>query len=212
MVRTLVSLSILTALDLSPFDRFLPLMIVVAVLCVCALFYLVWLCFRHFMHRHGHRIKFVGSNSSSSSSSSSNQFVEMPVQKTLSNGTRYNLIKDTPPPTSTSTPLWTDTIASGMRLQCCTTTTASGSSHSDQEHHSMNIHKNPINTLLQQSKQQQQQQQLNPYATTGIFQHHHSSSSPPPLPPLPTSTLLPTYVSDQFFLVSLQLLCDLLAL
>ena len=131
----------------------------------------------------------------SSNSSSSNQFVEMPVQKTLSNGTRYDLIKDTPPPSSTA--LWTDTIASGIRLQCCTTTTASASSQSDHEPHLMNIHKNPINSLLQQSKQhqqQQQQQQLNPYATTGIFQHNHST-------PQTTSTLLPTYVS---FNITLQ--------
>jgi hypothetical protein len=124
----------------------------------------------------------------SSNSSSSNQFVEMPVQKTLSNGTRYDLIKDTPPPPSLSTALWTDTISSGIRLQCCTTTTASASSHSDHEPHLMNIHKNPINSLLQQSKQQQQ---LNPYATTGIFQHNHS-------PQQTTSTLLPTYVCLKF--------------
>lgn len=55
----------------------------------------------------------------------------------------------------------------------------------------MNIHKNPINSLLQQAKQQQQpqqHQQLNPYATTGIFQHNHS-------PPQTITTLLPTYVS-----------------
>jgi len=129
-----------------------------------------------------------------SNSSSSNQFVEMPVQKTLSNGTRYDLIKDTPPPPSSSTALWTDTIASGIRLQCCTTT-ASGGSQSDHEPHLMNIHKNPINSLLQQSKQQQQQ--LNPYATTGIFQHNHS-------PQQTTSTLLPTYVNFKFvFLFSL---------
>lgn len=105
----------------------------------------------------------------------------MPVQKTLSNGTRYDLIKDTPPPSSA---LWTDTIGSGIRLQCCSTTTASASSHSDHEPHLMNIHKNPINSLLQQSKQQPQ---LNPYATTGIFQHNHS-------PQQTTSTILPTYV------------------
>ncbi len=105
----------------------------------------------------------------------------MPVQKTLSNGTRYDLIKDTPPPPPTA--LWTDTLASGIRLQCCTTTTASASSQCDHDSHLMNIHKNPINTLLQQSKQQ-----LNPYATTGIFQHNHS-------PPQTTTTLLPTYVS-----------------
>ena len=120
----------------------------------------------------------------------------MPVQKTLSNGTRYDLIKDTPPPSS-STALWTDTIASGIRLQCCTTT-ASASSQSEHEPHLMNIHKNPINTLLQQSKQPQ----LNPYATTGIFQHNHS-------PLQTTSTLLPTYVSllfspDRFVLLRKQ--------
>jgi hypothetical protein len=124
-----------------------------------------------------------------SNSSSSNQFVEMPVQKTLSNGTRYDLIKDTPPPQSLSTALWTDTISSGIRLQCCTTTTASASSQSEHEPHLMNIHKNPINSLLQQSKQQQQQ--LNPYATTGIFQNNHS-------PQQTTSTLLPTYVNLKF--------------
>jgi hypothetical protein len=116
----------------------------------------------------------------------------MPVQKTLSNGTRYDLIKDTPPPSS-STALWTDTIASGIRLQCCTTTTASAGSQHEHEPHLMNIHKNPINTLLQQSKQQQQQ--LNPYATTGIFQHNHS-------PQQTASTLLPTYVSLIFNFIS----------
>jgi hypothetical protein len=163
------------------FYRFLPLIIISSILFTCALFYALWLCFHRLIHQHRHRIKFGSSNSSSSSSS--NQFVEMPVQKTLSNGTRYDLIKDTPPQSS-STALWTDTIASGIRLQCCTTT-ASGSSQSEHEPHLINIHKNPINTLLQQSKQQQQ---LNPYATTGIFQHNHSSAQT-------TSTLLPTYVS-----------------
>jgi hypothetical protein len=110
----------------------------------------------------------------------------MPVQKTLSNGTRYDLIKDTPPPLPPPA-LWTDTISSGIRLQCCTTTTASASSQSEHEPHLVNIHRNPINTLIQQSKQQQQ---LNPYATTGIFQHHHS-----PQQTTTTTTLLPTYVS-----------------
>ncbi|CAF1602833.1 unnamed protein product [Adineta steineri] len=162
---------------------FLPIIIISSILFTCALLYTFWLCFHHLIHQHRHRLKFVGTNSSSSSSSSSsNQFVEMPVQKTLSNGTRYDLIKDTPPPPSSSTALWTDTIGSGIRLQCCTTTTASASSQSEHDNHLVNIHKNPINTLLQQSKQPQ----LNPYATTGIFQHNHS-------PPQTTSTLLPTY-------------------
>lgn len=159
---------------------FLPILILSSILFTCAVIYALWLCLHHLLRRH--RMKFGSSNSSSS-----NQFVEMPVQKTLSNGTRYDLIKDTPPPSSTA--LWTDTIASGIRLQCCTTTTASASSQSEHEPHLMNIHKNPINSLIQQSKQQQQQQQqLNPYATTGIFQHNHS-------PQQTTSTLLPTYVS-----------------
>lgn len=169
-------------------------MIITSILFTCALFYACWLCFHNMVRRHGHRIKFASSNSSSSSS---NQFVEMPVHKTLSNGMRYDLIKDTPPPLpppipSSSTALWTDTIGSGIRLQCCSTTTASASSHSEHEHHLMNIHKNPINSLLQQSRQQQQQpQQLNPYATTGIFQQYHPSP-----PSIPTSaTLLPSYVS-----------------
>lgn len=170
-------------------------MIVSSILFIAGLLYSFWLCSHHFFGRRGHRMKFTGSNSSSSSSSSSNQFVEMPVHKTLSNGTRYDLIKDTPPPLppppTSGTALWTDTIASGIRLQCCTTTTPSGSSQCEAEHHSMNIHKNPINTLLQQTKQQQHQQQLNPYATTGIFQHYHSSSQQPV-----TSTLLPSYVSS----------------
>ncbi len=172
------------------FYRFLPLIIISSILFTCAFIYGLWLCFHHLIRQHRRRMKYGSSNSSSS-----NQFVEMPVQKTLSNGTRYDLIKDTPPPSS-STALWTDTIASGIRLQCCTTTTASASSQSDHEPHLMNIHKNPINSLLQQSKQQQQQQ-LNPYATTGIFQHNHS-------PQQTTSTLLPTYVclkiSFYFFL------------
>lgn len=154
---------------------FLPLIILSSILFTCALIYILWLCLHNFVHRYCHRLKF-----GSSSTSSSNQFVEMPVQKTLSNGTRYDLIKDTPPPSSA---LWTDTIGSGIRLQCCSTTTASASSHSDHEPHLMNIHKNPINSLLQQSKQQPQ---LNPYATTGIFQHNHS-------PQQTTSTILPTY-------------------
>ncbi|CAF0808808.1 unnamed protein product [Rotaria sordida] len=162
---------------------FLPLIIVSSILFTCVLLYACWLCFHRLIYQHRHRIKFGSSNSSSSSSSSSNQFVEMPIQKTLSNGTRYDLIKDTPPPSS-STALWTDTISSGIRLQCCTTTTASGNSQCEHDPHLINIHKNPINTLLQQSKQQQQQ--LNPYATTGIFQHNHS-------PQKTTSTLLPTY-------------------
>ena len=98
-----------------------------------------------------------------SSESSSNQSVELPVHKTLSNGKRYDLIKDTPPPASSSTALWMDSIPNGIRLQCCTTASAGSNS----EHYSMNIHKNPINALLHESRQQQQ---LNPYATTGIFQ------------------------------------------
>ncbi|CAF0972228.1 unnamed protein product [Rotaria magnacalcarata] len=164
---------------------FFPLIIISSIFFICILLYACWLCFHRLMNRHRHRIKF-GSSNSSTSSSSSNQFVEMPIQKTLSNGTRYDLIKDTPPPSS-STALWTDTIGSGIRLPCCTTTTGSGSSQGEHDSHIINIHKNPINVLIQQTKQQQQQQQqLNPYATTGIFQHN--------LTPLQTtSTLLPTY-------------------
>lgn len=173
------------------FSRFLPLIIISSILLTCVFIYGLWLCFHHLIHQHRHRMKFGNSNSSSS-----NQFVEMPVQKTLSNGTRYDLIKDTPPPPSLSTALWTDTIGSGIRLQCCTTTTASASSQSDHEPHLMNIHKNPINSLLQQSKQQQQQ--LNPYATTGIFQHNHS-------PQQTTSTLLPTYVNSFVFSFKLEI-------
>lgn len=157
-------------------SRFLPIMIITSILFTCAFIYILWLCLHNFVHRYCHRLKF-----GSSSTSSSNQFVEMPVQKTLSNGTRYDLIKDTPPPSS-STALWTDTIGSGIRLQCCSTTTASASSHSDHEPHLVNIHKNPINSLLQQSKQQPQ---LNPYATTGIFQStetetNHAAQYQPP--------------------------------
>ncbi|CAF4981202.1 unnamed protein product, partial [Rotaria magnacalcarata] len=81
---------------------------------------------------------------------------------TLSNGKRYDLIKDisTTLPSS-STAFWMNSIPNGMRLQCCTiATTASASSNS--EHHSMNIQKNPINALLHECRQQQSQ--LNPYA------------------------------------------------
>jgi hypothetical protein len=99
-----------------------------------------------------------------SSPSSSNQSVELPAQKTLNNGTRYDLIKDTPPPLS-STAVWMNTIPNSIRLQCCTTTASVGS---NSEHYSMNIHKNPINTLLHEARQ------LNPYATTGIFQQSTS--------------------------------------
>ena len=158
-----------------------------SILFICILFYALWLCFHRLIYQHRHGIKFANSNSSSSSSSSSNQFVEMPIQKTLSNGTRYNLIKDSSQAPSSSTALWTDTIGSGIRLQCCSTTTASNSSQNEHDPLSINIHKNPINNLLQQTKQQQQQ--LNPYATTGIFHHDHS-------PQRTTSTLLPSYVSS----------------
>ena len=137
----------------------------------------------HHHHHHHHRMKFA------SSTSSSNQFVEMPVQKTLSNGKRYDLIKDTPPPLPPSgvpscAALWMDSLPNGIRLQCCTATTTSGSSHSD--HYSMNIHKNPINALLFESRQQQ----LNPYATTGIFQHHQAVETSM------ASSPLPFYVSE----------------
>lgn len=164
------------------FYRFYPLVIISSILFISILLYTCWLCFHHLIHSNRRGIKFGSSNSSSSSSS--NQFVEMPIQKTLSNGTRYDLIKDTPPPSTTA--LWTDTISSGIRLPCCSTTTVSASSQGEHDSHVINIHKNPINSLLQQVKHQQQ---LNPYATTGIFQHNHSSSSQT------ASTLLPTYVS-----------------
>ena len=94
----------------------------------------------------------------------------------MSNGKRYDLIKDIPSQLpSSSTALWMNSIPNGMRLQCCTTTTASASSNSEQN--SMNIHKNPMNTLLHACRQD-----LNPYATTGIFQQA-------------TASTLPTYVS-----------------
>ena len=120
----------------------------------CAFTYSLWLCFHYLSHRStSHRIKF------NSSSSSSNQSVELPIQKTLSNGKRYDLIQDK------STALWMNSIPNNIHFQCCTTATASSSEHS-----SINIHKNPINALLHESRQQQQ---LNPYATTGIFQQNN---------------------------------------
>jgi hypothetical protein len=134
----------------------------------CAFSYALWLCFHYLtQHKHHRRIKF------NSSASSSNQSVELPIQKTLSNGNRYDLIKDAPPIQS-STALWMNSIPNSIRLQCCTTTTT-GSAGSQNEHYSMNIHKNPINELLHESRQGQQ---LNPYATTGIFQ----PTTPPALP------------------------------
>jgi len=155
--------------------RFLPVIIVSSIFFTCAFSYAIWLCFHYITQSNRHRIKF------NSSASSSNQSVELPVQKTLSNGKRYDLIKDTsprPPQPSSTTALWMNSIPNSIRLQCCTTTTASASSNN--EHYSMNIHKNPINALLHESRQQQQ---LNPYATTGIFQQSKSPS-------------LPTYVSQ----------------
>jgi hypothetical protein len=151
-------------------NRFLSVIIVSSIFFTCAFSYAIWLCFHYITHQYHHRIKF------NNSASSSNQSVELPIQKTLSNGKRYDLIKDTSTP---STALWMNSIPNSIRLQCCTTTASAGS---NSEHYSMNIHKNPINTLLHESRQQQQQQQLNPYATTGIFQQ---STSPP----------LPNYVS-----------------
>jgi hypothetical protein len=124
-------------------------------------------------HQSSHRIKFH------SSSSSSNQSVELPIQKTLSNGKRYDLIKDTPP---SSTALWMNSIPNNIHFQCCTTTASS-------EHSSINIHKNPINALLNESRQQQQQQQLNPYATTGIFQQQIIQYQPPWIDHQSSSTL-----------------------
>lgn len=113
-----------------------------------------------------------------SSTSSSNQSVELPVQKTLSNGKRYDLIKDTPPPPPpplpSSTAVWMNSIPNSIRLQCCTTTTT-GSASNNSEHYSMNIQKNPINALLHESRQAAQ---LNPYATTGLFQPTGNSSLP----------------------------------
>jgi hypothetical protein len=158
--------------------RFLPVIIISSIVFTCAFSYALWLCFHYLtqQHHHHHRIKF------NSSASSSNQSVELPVQKTLSNGKRYDLIKDTPPPPPipSSTALWMNSIPNSIRLQCCTTTTT-GSAGSHNEHNAMNIHKNPINELLHESRQAQQ---LNPYATTGIFQQT-------------TSPSLPTYVSRQ---------------
>ncbi|CAF4042280.1 unnamed protein product, partial [Rotaria sordida] len=150
---------------------FLPVIILSSIIFTCACVYILWLCFHYITQQRRHRIKF------NSSSSSSNQSVELPVHKTLSNGKRYDLIKDisTPLPSS-STALWMNSIPNGIRLQCCTTTTTASAS-SNSEHYSMNIHKNPINGLLHECRQQQQQQ-LNPYATTGIFQQSTSSASP----------------------------------
>jgi hypothetical protein len=152
---------------------FLPVIIISSIFLTCAFSYALWLCFHYLIqHQHNHhRIKF------NSSASSSNQSVELPIQKTMSNGKRYDLIKDTPP-VSSSTALWMNSIPNSIRLQCCTTKTT-GSAGSQNEHYSMNIHKNPINELLNESRQAQQ---LNPYATTGIFQQS-------------TSPSLPTYVS-----------------
>lgn len=156
-------------------NRFLSIVILSSALFTCAFSYFIWLCYHNINRQHRHRIKF------SSSASLSNQSVELPTQKTVNNGKRYDLIQDTSTHMpSSSTALWMNSMPNGMRLQCCTTTTASASSNS--EHYSMNIHKNPINSLLNESRQQQQQQQLNPYATTGIFQQA-------------TTSALPTYVS-----------------
>ncbi|CAF3856734.1 unnamed protein product [Adineta steineri] len=138
---------------------FLPGIILLSIFFTCIFCYGIWLCLHYIIQQHHHRMKF------NRSASSFNQSDELPVHKTLSNGKRYDLIKDTPP-ASSSTGLWIDSIPNGIHLQCCTTTTASGSSNS--EHYSMNVHKNPINALLHESRQQQQQ--LNPYATTGIYQ------------------------------------------
>ncbi|CAF3415717.1 unnamed protein product [Rotaria sp. Silwood1] len=146
---------------------FLPVIILSSIIFICACAYVIWLCFHYITQQHRHRIKF-----NSSASSSSNQSVELPVHKTLSNGKRYDLIKDTSTPLpSSSTALWMNSIPNGIRLQCCTTASASSNS----EHYSMSIHKNPINALLHECRQQQQ---LNPYATTGIFQQSTSSVSP----------------------------------
>ncbi|CAF0893755.1 unnamed protein product [Rotaria sp. Silwood1] len=146
---------------------FLPVIILSSIIFICACAYVIWLCFHYITQQHRHRIKF-----NSSASSSSNQSVELPVHKTLSNGKRYDLIKDTSTPLpSSSTALWMNSIPNGIRLQCCSTASASSNS----EHYSMSIHKNPINALLHECRQQQQ---LNPYATTGIFQQSTSSVSP----------------------------------
>ncbi|CAF2978106.1 unnamed protein product [Rotaria sp. Silwood2] len=145
---------------------FLPVIILSSIIFTCACAYVIWLCFHYITQQHRRRIKF------NSSASSSNQSVELPVHKTLSNGKRYDLIKDTSTPLpSSSTALWMNSIPNGIRLQCCTTASASSNS----EHYSMNIHKNPINALLHECRQQQQ---LNPYATTGIFQQSTSATSP----------------------------------
>ncbi|CAF1198700.1 unnamed protein product [Adineta ricciae] len=138
---------------------FLPVIILSSICFTCAFSYGIWLCFHYLTQQHRHPMKF------NNSPSSSNQSVELPIHKTLSNGNRYDLIKDAPPQSSA---VWIDSIPKSIRLQCCSTTAASAGSNS--EHYSMGIHKNPINALLQESRQQQQQQQLNPYATTGIFQ------------------------------------------
>ena len=146
------------------------MIIVSSIFFTCAFSYAIWLCFHYLIQRHRMRIKFH------SSTSSSNQSVELPVQKTLSNGKRYDLIKDTPPPLPlpSSTAVWMNSIPNSIRLQCCTTTTT-GSASSNSEHYSMNIQKNPINALLHESRQPAQ---LNPYATTGIFQQTTNPSLP----------------------------------
>ncbi|UJR21511.1 hypothetical protein I4U23_024597 [Adineta vaga] len=137
---------------------FLPVIILSSICFTCAFSYGIWLCFHYLTQQHRHPMKF------NNSPSSSNQSVELPIHKTLSNGNRYDLIKDTPLPPPPVPALWLDSIPNSIRLQCCSTTAASASSNS--EHYSMSIHKNPINALLHESRQQQ----LNPYATTGIFQ------------------------------------------
>ena len=153
------------------------MIIVSSIFFTCAFSYALWLCFHYFIQRHRIRTKFH------SSASSSNQSVELPVQKTLSNGKRYDLIKDTPPPAAipSSNAVWMNSIPNSIRLQCCANTT-SGSTSSTSEHYSMNIHKNPINALLHESRQTSQP---NPYATTGIF------------PPTGNNPSLPNYVSHQ---------------
>ena len=163
------------------------MIILLGILLTCIISYGLWMCFHYFIQQQRrHKIKFHNSNSTS------NQSVELPVQKTLSNGKRYDLIKDTPPPLPPPplpSPLSAAWMNSATKFQCCTTTSIGSNS----EHYTMNIHKNPINALLQESRQQQ----LNPYATTGIFQSETNHSTQYQLPWLDHQPSSASYASQQ---------------